>query len=103
MTHLTGQGLQLLARNYRTPGRGGGEIDLVMRRGKTLAIVEVKARVNYDDAAAAIHHQNQSRVMRAAQMFLAQHPECAHLQVRFDAVLLAWYRFPHHIKHAFHH
>ena len=31
LAHLLDGGLKLLARNYRTPGRGGGEIDLVMR------------------------------------------------------------------------
>ena len=31
LAHLQGHGLRLVARNYRTPGRGGGEIDLVMR------------------------------------------------------------------------
>ena len=32
LAHLQGQGMRLLKRNYRTPGRGGGEIDLIMRR-----------------------------------------------------------------------
>ena len=37
--------LQLVVRNYRTPGRGGGEIDLVMReRDGTLVFVEVRSR-----------------------------------------------------------
>ena len=31
LAHLQAAGLQLLERNYRTPGRGGGEIDLIMR------------------------------------------------------------------------
>jgi len=31
LQHLHTAGLQLLERNYRTPGRGGGEIDLIMR------------------------------------------------------------------------
>ena len=84
---------------YKTPV---GEIDLIARRGNILVFVEVKARAARDDAAHAIHAKNQSRVMRAAQMFLATHPAYARMQVRFDAVLLAWYRFPHHIKNAFH-
>ncbi|MFM2426493.1 MAG: hypothetical protein RL707_319, partial [Pseudomonadota bacterium] len=29
LQHLQAQGLQLVQRNYRTPGRGGGEIDLI--------------------------------------------------------------------------
>ena len=31
LQHLQAKGLQLVQRNYRTPGRGGGEIDLVMQ------------------------------------------------------------------------
>jgi putative endonuclease len=31
LLHLQQAGLRLLERNYRTPGRGGGEIDLIMR------------------------------------------------------------------------
>ena len=31
LQHLQAQGLQLVQRNYRTPGRGGGEIDLILR------------------------------------------------------------------------
>jgi putative endonuclease len=31
LAHLQAAGLRLVSRNYRTPGRGGGEIDLIMR------------------------------------------------------------------------
>ena len=43
LEHLQAAGLGLVARNYRTPGRGGGEIDLIMRdpRDGTLVFVEV--------------------------------------------------------------
>ena len=45
LAHLLAEGLTLVERNYRTPGRGGGEIDLVMREaGGTLVFVEVRAR-----------------------------------------------------------
>ncbi|REM02988.1 YraN family protein, partial [Mycobacterium tuberculosis] len=49
LDHLRDAGLVLLARNYRTPGRGGGEIDLIMRDprplpGGTLVFVEVRQR-----------------------------------------------------------
>ena len=57
LAHLLAAGLQLLARNYRTPGRGGGEIDLVMRDpGGTLVFVEVRQRGSrsYGGAAASI-------------------------------------------------
>lgn len=92
------KGYRLVAQRYKTKL---GEIDLVVRRGKTLAFVEVKARQHLDAAANAIHAKNQARVMQAAQHFLSHHPNYAEFQVRFDAVLIAWYKRPHHITHAF--
>jgi len=40
-------------------------------------------------------------VMRAAQYFLIGHPAYANDTVRFDAVLIAWYKWPRHVPHAF--
>lgn len=87
-----------IATRYKTPV---GEIDLVVRRGRTLAFIEVKARANREAAALAIHHKNQSRVVRASHYFLASHPEYQNYQVRFDAVLIAWYALPKHHANAF--
>lgn len=92
------KGYRPLAMRYKTPV---GEIDLIMRRGRTLAIVEVKARKKRDDAATAVHTKNQSRIMRAAQHFMAGHGGLIDYQVRFDVCLIAWYRLPHHIPNAF--
>ena len=45
LAHLQSAGLKLLQRNYRTPGRGGGEIDLIMRdTDGTLVFIEVRQR-----------------------------------------------------------
>ena len=45
LRHLQRAGLRLMERNYRTPGRGGGEIDLIMREPDgTTVFVEVRAR-----------------------------------------------------------
>ena len=92
------QGYRILAMRYKTPV---GEIDLVAKRGGTLAFIEVKARALHADAAEAIHARNQQRVVRAAQHYLQAHPQHAHRTIRFDALLVAWYRWPHHIRHAF--
>lgn len=87
LRHLQAQGLRLVARNYRTPGRGGGEIDLVMReRDGTLVFVEVRARgsTRYGGAAASIGSQKQRRIVFAARHFLlrlGQEPPC-----RFDVI-----------------
>ena len=49
LAHLRQAGLQLVARNYRTPGRGGGEIDLVMRDRGTLVFRRVAVRSGVPD------------------------------------------------------
>ena len=95
---LMARGYRILAMRYKTPV---GEIDIVAKRGRTLAFIEVKARTDRADAAHAIHAKNQQRVVRAAQHYLQSHPEFASQTIRFDALLVAWYRWPHHIRHAF--
>ena len=92
------KGYRPCAWRYKTPV---GEIDLIMRRGQTLAFVEVKARQNKADALAAITPKNQQRVARAAQYYLQAHPEMASQNLRLDAVVIPWYGLPHHMQHAF--
>lgn len=85
--YLQDRGLRLLTRNYRTPGRGGGEIDLVMRAADgTLVFVEVRKRLNglHGGAAASVGWVKQKRIIRAAQHYLLalnRLPPC-----RFDVV-----------------
>lgn len=87
--HLLAAGLQLLQRNYRTPGRGGGEIDLVMRdRDGTVVFVEVRKRskTTHGGAGASITAMKQRRIVFAARHYLARMrtmPPC-----RFDVVLV---------------
>ena len=89
LAHLRAAGLALVARNYRTPGRGGGEIDLVMReRDGTLVFVEVRRRAGdaHGGAGASITALKQRRIVFAARHFLARLarlPPC-----RFDVVLV---------------
>ncbi len=95
---LTLKGYRFVTRRYKTRL---GEIDLIVRRGKTLVFVEVKARAARDTAAYAVHAKNQQRVIAASQRFLVAHPYYQDYQVRFDVVLVAWYSRPHHLVHAF--
>ncbi len=92
------KGYRPRALRYKTPV---GEIDLVLTRGNLLVFVEVKGRNSAADAARAVHRTNQSRVVRAAQHYLAAHPAAAGCMVRFDVCLVPWYRLPTHIPHAF--
>ena len=99
---LRGQGLQLVARNFRTPGRGGGEIDLIMREPDgTLVFVEVRQRRSgaHGGAAASIGASKRRRIVFAARHFLARlrsMPRC-----RFDAVLFDGEGAPQWLRAAF--
>ena len=89
LVYLQRQGLKLIERNYRTPGRGGGEIDLILRdRDGSLVFVEVRSRNTgrYGGAGGSIGLAKQKRIVLAARHYLmrfAAPPPC-----RFDAVML---------------
>ena len=88
LQYLTAQGLHLLERNFRTPGRGGGEIDLIMREPDgTVVFIEVRQRktTRYGGAAASVGYSKQRRIIFAARHYvcrLSQEPSC-----RFDVVV----------------
>jgi putative endonuclease len=89
LRYLRGQGLNLIQRNYRTPGRGGGEIDLIMRAADgTHVFVEVRKRSSnrHGGAAASVGGVKQRRIVFAARHYLmrqATPPPC-----RFDVVVV---------------
>jgi len=89
LAYLEDAGLRLIDRNYRTPGRGGGEIDLIMRgEGGTLVFVEVRSRAHrgYGGAAASVGYAKQRRIIFAAHCYLRRFrspPPC-----RFDVVAI---------------
>ena len=78
-----------MERNFKTPGRGGGEIDLIMRAADgALIFVEVRARRSAaaGGAAASVTTTKQRRITFAAQHYLLRHrnpPPC-----RFDVVAI---------------
>lgn len=97
LAYLLDAGLRLVARNYRTPGRGGGEIDLVMRDGATLVFVEVRRRATRDfgGAAASVGRTKQRRIVFAARHFLLRLPSpppCRFDVVALDAGQVRWLR-----------
>ena len=83
-TYLQQQGLTLITRNYHCRF---GEIDLIMRDGKTLVFVEVRMRssASFGGAGMSITSSKQQKLTRTAEHYLQQHGSAA---CRFDVVLM---------------
>lgn len=94
--YLRFKGWHVLARRVKTPR---GEIDLIARRGRTLAMIEVKWRRNAAELDLALDQRRLRRVIAAAEAaaprFLRPGDD-----LRIDAILLAPGRWPRHIANA---
>jgi putative endonuclease len=79
-------------RGYRVLGTNvwlaGSELDVVARRGRELVFCEVKSKAGagYGDPAEMVSAEKMRRLRRAAEAWLARHPECGECEVRFDVV-----------------
>jgi putative endonuclease len=78
-------GRTLLARRFRTEA---GEIDIIAAQPDLLAIIEVKARQTLTDAALALSARQRGRLIAAADIALAEHPEWAREGMRFDLMVV---------------
>jgi len=93
------KGYRIVATRYKTPV---GEIDIVARRKKLVAIVEVKHRAGSAAAhAQALEAVNTARIVRASEWFIAAHPRYQGFDFRFDVISVAPGRWPHHLVNAF--
>ncbi|MGZ8695314.1 MAG: YraN family protein [Gaiellaceae bacterium] len=70
---------------------GGNELDLVVRRGRSLVFCEVKQKSGpgFGDPAEMVTGEKQRRVRRAATAWLARHPRLEGLDIRFDVVAVS--------------
>ncbi|WP_046862084.1 YraN family protein [Microvirga massiliensis] len=95
----------LIAKGYRPLARrfavAGGEVDLVVARGKDIVFVEVKARSHLDEARNAITATKRRRFSRAVRAWIARHPKAAGKTWRADAIFIAPWSWPHHVVAAF--
>jgi len=88
------KGYRILGERVRTPA---GEIDIVARRGRILAFVEVKARDDDTGASAALEPTRLRRVSRAANLVLSRYMEGCD-GARIDALVVSRGRLPRHIE-----
>ena len=89
---------RIIERRYKTTV---GDIDIIATRFGTTVFIEVKARSKPVVEAEALQAVNRSRITRAAQYWLARHPNKAQTNFRFDVIFLAPGRWPRHVINAF--
>ena len=88
------KGWHILAMRARTPV---GEVDLIARRGKVLAFVEVKARATDGDAALALDDYRLRRVIAAAEVLQHRYARPGD-DIRVDALFIVPWRLPRHLR-----
>lgn len=93
---LRAKGWQVLDRRVKT---SAGEIDLVVKRGKLVAFVEVKWREKREELDHAIDERRLARVAAAAEA-VSHRYVCEGEDLRVDVILLAPGAFPRHIANA---
>ena len=92
------KGYRIIARRVKTPV---GEIDLVARRLGVTAFIEVKSRMSATEFGMALEAVNTRRISRAAEAYVARHPDLAGTSLRLDVIFLAPMMWPRHVKNAF--
>nr|WP_254722367.1 YraN family protein [Gilvimarinus xylanilyticus] len=85
---LEREGLTFIAANVKGPG---GEIDLIMRAGRTLVFIEVRLRSNsrFSSAVESVNPAKQQRLIQTASWYLQQQKLTDELPCRFDVVALS--------------
>ena len=92
------KGWKILGRRVRTPV---GEVDLVARRGRTVAFVEVKARASVEEAGLALDEWRLRRVAAAAEALAHRYARPGD-DLRLDAVFIVPGRLPRHMTNVWH-
>ena len=92
------KGWDVIARRVRTPV---GEVDLVARRGRTVAFIEVKARATAAEAGFALDDYRLRRVAAAAEA-LAHRVALPGDDMRIDAIFIVPWRLPRHLTNVWH-
>lgn len=83
--YLTQQGLIPVKRNFRCRL---GELDLIMKDGRCLVVVEVRYRGSKSlvSAGLTVDNRKQQKIIRTAAMFLAWNDRFANHPIRFDVI-----------------
>ncbi|MEL7231340.1 MAG: YraN family protein [Pseudomonadota bacterium] len=85
----------ILERRVRLPV---GEIDLIAKRGKTLAFIEVKQRQTLDQCQNAVSIQSWQRISNAAAAWAATKPSLSNCNWRYDLIAVTPLALPKHFR-----
>lgn len=96
MLYLMLKGWRILRHRYKTPV---GEVDVIAKKGDTVAFVEVKFRRCRDDLEYVVSPSQWKRIERVAHFFQRRLPD--HYTLRFDMILLSPWAMPDHRENAF--
>ena len=82
---LVADGWTILGQRLRT---AAGEVDIAAENAGLLAIIEVKQRLTLTEAAYSVSPRQRLRLIGAAEILLAEHPNWGREGVRFDVILV---------------
>ncbi|MEL6735010.1 MAG: YraN family protein [Pseudomonadota bacterium] len=89
------KGYRIVGQRFKTPV---GEIDLIARKGNTIAFVEVKARADAQVALDSVTFKSQRRISKAGLWWIGRQKDHAKLSWRFDVVAVVPRRWPIHTQ-----
>lgn len=93
--YLMLKGYQILGFRLKTKA---GEIDILARKGRCLAVVEVKKRGSQEGALLAVYDDQYERLLRAGLSVQRSRPSLQSLELRLDLLALAPGQWPRHLK-----
>jgi putative endonuclease len=79
-----------------------GEVDLIARKGKTLAFIEVKMRNNKTNPADILSSRQMQRIVNGATSWAARRPWSQNCAWRYDLIIVTPWRWPLHVQDAWH-
>ena len=89
------KGYAILDKRFKRPS---GEIDIIAKRGRILAFIEVKQRPEISDAQSAVTEKSWQRISRTAELWAAKRPAAQSMDWRFDLIAISPARSPKHFR-----